>query len=337
MKKLIKALLVAGSIGLAAACANSPPPAELISERPYKTVQLLTVYSPAISENLNGEKSERLLTVYLPPDYHESDRSYPVVYFLHGYAMSVFEIVNYAPEMLNTYFRKHPAEAFIVVGIDGHNKYDGSFWTNSPLAGNWADHAVREVPSLINTLYRTKTGPENTGISGFSMGGFAAINLGMRHPDIFGHIHTIAPALHMEPIEPEDGMWMKAMICAFAPEKILNEIGRDADQLKIAHYVDRFVPDESFCSVLDQNFGVSYLTDLVAHYSSLSDAYQRICIEYGKYDRNRYIQIGSERFSDLLTKNGIPHRLTIFDGGHGASVRIEPSFLPFFVEGFRQD
>lgn len=337
MKKLTKTLLVVCCIGLAAACASSPPPAELISERPYKTVQLLTVYSPAIADNLNGEKAERYVTVYLPPDYHSSDRSYPVVYFLHGYTLSVFEIVNYAPDILNSYFKKNSEEAFILVGIDGRNKYGGSFWVNSPITGNWADHAVREVPSIINAHYRTKSGPKNTGISGFSMGGFAALNLGMRHPNIFGHIYAVGPALHMEPIEPEEGMWMKAMICAFAPETILNETGRGADQVEIAHYVDHLVPDQSFCSALDQKYGISSLTELVTQYSSFNDSSQRITIEYGKYDRNRYIQIGSESFSDLLTKEGIPHKLTVFNGGHVASPRIEPSFLPFFVEGFTQE
>lgn len=324
-------------IRLIAACASSPPPAELISERPYKTVQLVTVYSPAIADNLNGEKAERYVTVYLPPDYYSSDRSYPVVYFLHGYTLSVFEIVNYAPDILNSYFKKNPEEAFILVGIDGRNKYGGSFWVNSPITGNWADHAVKEVPSLINAHYRTKTGPENTGISGFSMGGFAAINLGMLHPDLFGHIHSIGPALRMEPIEPEEGMWMKAMVCAFVPEGIFEVTGKEADQRALAQYITHLVPDDEICALLDQYYGRSYLTGLVTEYAQTHDVTQRISIEYGKFDRNRYIRIGSQRFSELLKENGIPHDLTVFDGGHAASVRIEPSFLPFFVGGFRQD
>lgn len=337
MKKCIKLFLMVCSIGLIAACASSPPPAELISERPYKTVQLLTVYSPAIADNLNGEKAERYVTVYLPPDYHSSDRSYPVVYFLHGYALSAFEIVNYVPDILNSYFKKNPEEAFILVGIDGRNKYGGSFWVNSPITGNWADHAVREVPSLINAHYRIKTGPENTGISGFSMGGFAAINLGMLHPDIFGYIHAIGPALRMEPIEPEVDMRMKAIICASAPEYILKAVGRDADQRELTQYITQLVPDDEICALLDQNYGRSYLTDLVTEYAQTQDVTQRISLEYGKSDRYRYIRIGSQRFSELLKENGIPHELTVFDGGHAASARIEPSFLPFFVGGFRQD
>jgi len=334
MKECIKLFLLACVISFVCACASPPPPAELLSERPYKTVQLLTVYSPAIADNLNGEKAERNMTVYLPPGYHESDRSYPVVYFLHGYTLSVFEIVNYAPDILNSYFKQNPEEAFILVGIDGRNKYGGSFWVNSPITGNWADHAVREVPSIINAHYRTKTGPKNTGISGFSMGGFAAINLGMLHPDIFGHIHSIGPALHMEPIEPEEGMWMKAMVCAFVPESILEVTGKEADQRELAQYITQLVPDETICSRLDKNYGRSYLTNLVTEYSKTDASSQKISIEYGKYDRNRYIRIGSQRFSELLKKNGIPHELTVFNGGHAASVRIEPSFLPFFIECF---
>lgn len=342
MKKLFKLLAVISCIVLMSTCADSPPPAELISARPYKTVQLLTVYSPAIADNLNGEKAERLLTVFLPPDYHSSGRSYPVVYFMHGYGYSVLQIVDCAPEILNHYFKEHPEDGFILVGIDGRNKYDGSFWANSPITGRWEDHVVREVPAIINETFHTKTGSENTGISGFSMGGFAAIHIGMRYPELFGHIHSISPPLYIEPIEVKKGTRMKAIICAFAPEYILGETGENIDSRELSRYVDQLVPEERVVSMIDQNFGKTYLTELVAEYTKSKvmkskNLSQRISIEYGRHDRKSFVRSGSEGFSDLLRQNGIAHELTVFEGGHAAGTRIEPSFLPFFVEGFAKD
>ncbi|MFW6361603.1 MAG: alpha/beta hydrolase [Spirochaetota bacterium] len=337
MKKLITTFLIAGCIFLTVTCTSSQPPAELISKRPYKEVELLTVYSPAVEDNLIGEKATRYLTVYLPPDYHTSDRLYPVVYFLHGYGYSVFQMVDCAKEVLNNHFTSHPETAFILVGVDGRNKYDGSFWANSPITGKWANHVVEEIPSLINANYRIKTGPKNTGIAGFSMGGFAALHLGMQHPNKFGHIHSISPPLYMEPIELQAGTRMKAIICAFVPEYILSETGNNVDPYRLKHHVDRLIPEQSVISMIDQNFGRSYLTKMVNKYSKAHNGSQRISIEYGKYDRKRFVRIGSEAFSNLLKTKGIEHELTVFDGGHAASTRIEPSFLPFFIEAFTKD
>ena len=45
-----------------------------------------TIDAPSLRENLFGDSSKRQITVYLPPSYDaEKNRTYPVVYLLHGY------------------------------------------------------------------------------------------------------------------------------------------------------------------------------------------------------------------------------------------------------------
>ena len=45
-----------------------------------------TIDAPSLRENLFADTSKRQITVYLPPSYDaEKNRTYPVVYLLHGY------------------------------------------------------------------------------------------------------------------------------------------------------------------------------------------------------------------------------------------------------------
>jgi poly(3-hydroxybutyrate) depolymerase len=52
------------------------------------TLEEIRVFSPALEGNLEGNDPERGVFVYLPPGYANSDKRYPVVYFLHGYGVS---------------------------------------------------------------------------------------------------------------------------------------------------------------------------------------------------------------------------------------------------------
>ena len=44
--------------------------------------------SRVLQGNLPGDPTERMLPVYLPPGYDDSDRRYPVVYVLSGHGSS---------------------------------------------------------------------------------------------------------------------------------------------------------------------------------------------------------------------------------------------------------
>ena len=50
--------------------------------------------SPSLAGNLQGNDAERDVHVYLPPGYAKGSKRYPVVYFLHGYAVTADVYVN---------------------------------------------------------------------------------------------------------------------------------------------------------------------------------------------------------------------------------------------------
>jgi len=84
---------------------------ELISIQEYSGLKVATVKSPAIADNITGEKSTRMLTIYLPPGYESNDTSYPVVYYFPGLRQTPLHIKKIVPK-LDSYFIVFPENCF---------------------------------------------------------------------------------------------------------------------------------------------------------------------------------------------------------------------------------
>lgn len=124
-------------------------------------------------------------SVCLPQDYDQSKASYPVTYLLHGLgddASSWLEygrIAQYADQAVAN--KKAVPMIFVMPAAYRTyyvNDYNHSF--------NYENMFVQELVPYIDSLYRTKTGPNNRALMGYSMGGFGAFSLHLRHPDVFG-------------------------------------------------------------------------------------------------------------------------------------------------------
>ncbi|MHC4913763.1 MAG: alpha/beta hydrolase [Planctomycetota bacterium] len=152
------------------------------------------VYSQALEGNLLGDSPKRNVTVYLPPGYDENPtRYYPVVYLLHGYTGNNllwtgkgylgggFNIKNITDSLI----LQGKIRPMILVAPDAHNKYRGSFYTNSSVTGNWEDFIAKEPIEYIDKTYRTLAQYSSRGIAGHSMGGYGIIKLTMKHPDTY--------------------------------------------------------------------------------------------------------------------------------------------------------
>jgi len=177
------------------------------------------VVSPALNGNLLGDPAEQPVAVYLPPSYQtDPSKRFPVVYLLHGYTGKIqqwtengYQGMRLKP-MMDRLIEKGTIRETIVVVPNGANAYFGSFYTNSAVTGNWEDFIYRDMVSYIDRNYRTVSRPGSRGIAGHSMGGFGAILLGMKHPDVFGAIYALSPAcLGLEAdLDSENPAWPKA-------------------------------------------------------------------------------------------------------------------------------
>jgi enterochelin esterase-like enzyme len=163
--------------------------------KPAGSFNDVTIESVALAKNLIGEKSERTIHVYLPPDYDTSTKRYPVVYFLPGFGDRSMDTSS---DAITALIQKGTIQEMIIVVAPGDNRLGGSFYVNSPVTGNWEDFIVQEVVGYVDNHYRTIARVESRGISGHSMGGFGSLNIAMLHPDLFGAVYSLSPGLFDE-------------------------------------------------------------------------------------------------------------------------------------------
>ena len=127
--------------------------------------------------------------------YPESDktRHYPVLYLLHGYAG------NYAVWLKRVPLLKALAEDnhMIIVCPDGAFS---SWYVDSPVDSTmqYETYISKELTDYIDHHYQTiAEGNKGRAITGYSMGGFGAMFLALRHPDIYGACGSMSGALNL--------------------------------------------------------------------------------------------------------------------------------------------
>lgn len=155
------------------------------------TVITDSLYSKNL-ENGFGENPKRSVSVYLPPNYSASEKRYPVIYFLHGFLSDDKMLAPMKP-LLDYAIEAQKIKPFILVIPDQRTTYDGSFYSNTEVFGNWEDFTTYDLVSYMDTHYRTLQKKESRGITGHSMGGYGALKIAMKHPDVFGSVYAISP------------------------------------------------------------------------------------------------------------------------------------------------
>jgi len=147
------------------------------------------------SESLDEERN---YTIYLPNEYYDDLESYPVVYFLHGFGGNN-NSYNAMHSGLNALTIFGEIIDMIVVSADGSTDiYDGSFYTNSILNGNYEDYIAYDLVDYVDETYRTLATNNYRAISGHSMGGYGTFRLAMNHSDIFSSFSAHSGPIHLE-------------------------------------------------------------------------------------------------------------------------------------------
>jgi len=123
-------------------------------------------------------------TIYLPADYESSQRSYPVVYLLHGYTDNHTGWLQFGE--INRYADKAIADGTIPPMIIVMPNGDSSFYINSyDGKEKYEDFFIKEFMPAIEKTYRIKNEKEFRGIAGLSMGGYGTLIYALKYPDLF--------------------------------------------------------------------------------------------------------------------------------------------------------
>ena len=256
----------------------------------------LTAYSQPEGTVLENRKitssilgKEMTYSVYLPPDYKTSERDYPVIYLLHGIRMNSTtwiqegEIKRYVDNAIED----GTIPTMILIMPDAGKTY----YINS--AGGklrYEDFFIKELIPGVEKIYRIRSEKKYRGIAGFSMGGYGALYLALKHADFFSATATLGAAVR------NDSAFLK-----FTDE--IYEANFSSAFGNIPKGANRITPFYRAHSVLDivQNEPSSYLSRV------------RYWIDCGDDDP---LSEGNSLLHTMLLKKNVPHEFRVRDGAH---------------------
>src|SRR4051812_3764086 len=168
-------------------------------------VVIETIESRALVGNPLGDPTSRRTPVWLPPSYAQApERRYPVIYWLAGYAGTGEMLFSGSPwqpglgDRLDRLVGSGAMGEVIVVAPDAFTRWGGSQYLDSSAAGAYETYLTAEVVTAIDARFRTRPTREGRAIGGKSSGGYGALVLAMRHPELFSAVASHAGDMYFE-------------------------------------------------------------------------------------------------------------------------------------------
>ena len=299
-------------------------------------------------QNTGGENPNRKISVYLPPNYEQSSQRYPVIYYLHGF-MGTDSIGPNMKDILDMGISKGKIRPFLLVISDQYTLFEGSFYSNSTLTGNWSDFTARELVEYMDKNFRTIADRDGRGIGGHSMGGYGAIKIGMLYPDVFCSVYALSPGLlaFVKEFGPNSNSFKELGNIKTQGElrktyypRVLAAVARAWSpnlsnppffcDLPFVYKGDSLIVNNSILEKWNQNMPV-YMAE---KYADNLRKLKALKLDWGRNDASRFpLQCGM--FSQKLENLGIKHFAEEYIGDHGNKIwttdgRVLDDLLPFF-------
>jgi S-formylglutathione hydrolase FrmB len=128
----------------------------------------------------------------------------PVVYLLHGVPGQPDRIMDAVKGVLDQAFTSGTEAPFIVAAPTGEGTaHNDTEWADAQDGKDMVEtYLIKDViPAVVGNSPRPAG---MRAIAGFSMGGYGAANLALRHPDLFGQFASMAGYFH---VDDPDGMF----------------------------------------------------------------------------------------------------------------------------------
>ncbi|WP_132056064.1 alpha/beta hydrolase [Pseudocnuella soli] len=254
------------------------------------------------SKILNGE---RKFAIYLPPDYETSQRSYPVLYLLHGGGDDQTGWVQFGEvqNITDKAIREGRSTAMIIVMPDANTGRRGYF---NDIKGDWRyeDFFFQELMPHIEKTYRTKKEKRYRAISGLSMGGGGTFMYALHRPDLFAAACPLSAAAG--PISLED-----------AKTSIRRNNATATDAAIEAYYKQH---------------------SALALINNMADSVKKSVRWYIDCGDDDFLYEGNSLVHIAMKKKEIPHEFRVRDGAHNWTYWREalPDVLHFVSQSFRQ-
>lgn len=305
------------------------------------SIATLKVDSSALKNNPLNDSTTRFNPVLVP----SSQGPWPVVMVLGGFSGNASFYVNAkfneqnAVQVIDQAFSRGEAPLALYVFVDALTTWGGSQFINSAATGNYEDYIVNEIVPALRKLYPVSTDPAEWCICGGSSGGYGALHLGSKHPQIFGRVAAIAPDSFFEasllseyyqalPLwdkyqgsarkaleELRNGRLMKnknwhSLLNAFGMAACYCPEG-DTGDFKFPLDIKTGEKIETLWKKFLSHDPIYFLPERIENLRKLTGIY----LDVGTKD-NFHLQYGTRQISKLLKAGQIHHDYCEFDGNH---------------------
>jgi len=161
-------------------------------------VATITVEAKSLEGNPLGDSPIRKCPVLMPKG--EIPKSgWPVVFLLSGFAGNGSKAFNDRgfeknfAEVIDQQVSRNKAPLAIYLFVDGWTKWGGSQFINSKAMGSYEDYVACDLVAAVKECFEVDDSSSRWAVCGGSSGGYGALSLGSRYPDLFSHVGAIAP------------------------------------------------------------------------------------------------------------------------------------------------
>lgn len=154
-----------------------------------------------IDDKASGFGAKQAL-VYLPPQYFSDTRAhFPVMLLAHGNPGdgSAFLTSMSAQQTALAVAQGGKPVILVMPNVLKNSVTSDSLCVDSPTQGLVETYLTKDVISSVDAQLRTEVDPKGRGIGGYSMGGFCALNLGLKHPDLFSTVIDMSGEIESNP------------------------------------------------------------------------------------------------------------------------------------------
>ena len=319
----------------------------------------VTIDSKLLADNPWGDPTQRTLSVYLPPNYENTNEAYPVLYYLAAYTNSGLGMSSWRnfgeniSERLDRLIAEESIGPVIMVFPDCFTKLGGNQYLDSIGVGAYASHIHEEIVPLVEEQFRVKKGSDHRAVLGKSSGGFAAMRFAMDFPGFWGAVANQSGDAGFDILYQRDFPAVADTLAEFNYdcEKFIKRFWR-AKKIMGSHILTlmhlcmaaTYDPSEDgaihlpfnlkTCEIDAQRWARWQAHDPVNRVTNSHDALKQLkglFMDCGFRDQY-YIHYGMRQLSDQLEKYQIDHIYQEFNGSHsGIDYRLDES-LPFLYE-----
>jgi S-formylglutathione hydrolase len=313
------------------------------------TVERIKVHGKSLEGNLEGDSPDPDVTIYLPPSYAtERSRRYPVVYLLHGYGGTDATWTGRLarlPESADTLIAAGSLHEMIVAMPNAYSLHKGSMYSSSVTSGDWEGYIAHDLVAYMDGHYRTIPDRTSRGLAGHSMGGYGAVRIGMKRPDVFSTLYILSACCLNARISPRPEAMAASEAIRTREDAEKAGQGRGfgpSTNLAFAAawspnpanpplYLDLPVQDGKVRPEIVAKWAANAPLAMIDQYVSSLKAYRAIAIDVGTRDG---LLASNKELEQAMTRFGVGHTYEEYDGDHTNRIaeRIEMKVLPFFSD-----